>query len=117
MKIQYKFVEYIPELLEEGILYISPTYCTAIHKCVCGCNNEVVTPISSKDWQLVFDGTISLYPSIGNWSFACQSHYWIRKDQIVFARKWTEEEIEEGREKERKKNKKYFFKRRKKRKK
>ena len=49
MKLQHKFVEFIPEVLEDGILYISLTYCTAIHKCVCGCNNEVVTPFSPTD--------------------------------------------------------------------
>lgn len=111
MKLQHKFVEFIPEQLEDGILYISVTYCTAIHKCVCGCNNEVVTPFSPTDWKMTFDGaTISLSPSIGNWNFDCRSHYWIRNSEIIFARKWTDEEIKDGHEKPKKKKKKSFSK-------
>ncbi|MCW2120657.1 DUF6527 family protein [Flavobacterium sp. 7A] len=111
MKLQHKFVEFIPEQLEDGILYISVTYCTAIHKCVCGCNNEVVTPFSPIDWKMTFDGaTISLSPSIGNWNFDCRSHYWIRNSEIIFARKWTDEEIKDGHEKPKKKKKKSFSK-------
>jgi hypothetical protein len=35
---------------------------------------------------LAFDGeSISLYPSIGNWNFACQSHYWIRRNEVRWA--------------------------------
>lgn len=62
-KLSHKFVKNIPEKLEDGIVYISTEYPTAIHKCCCGCGNEVVTPISPADWKLTFDGeTISLYP-------------------------------------------------------
>ncbi len=79
--LQHKFVEFIPDRIEDGLLYISVQYCTAIHKCVCGCGNEVVTPLSPTDWRLTFDGiSISLYPSIGNWNFDCQSHYWIKNN-------------------------------------
>jgi hypothetical protein len=96
--LQHRFVEYIPETLKEGVLYISMEYCTAIHTCVCGCGNKVVTPISPTDWQLKFDGrSVSLKPSIGNWSFDCQSHYWITNNKIEWAGKWDKEEIEEGR--------------------
>lgn len=112
--LQHKFVEFIPEQLEDGILYVSLTYCTAIHKCVCGCNNEVVTPFSPTDWKLTFDGeTISLYPSIGNWNFDCKSHYWIRNSQIVFARIWSQKEVDTGRNKDEKIKKKFFLKRKK----
>ena len=115
--LQHKFVEFIPEQLEYGILYISLTYCTAIHKCVCGCNNEVVTPFSPTDWKMVFDGeTISLSPSIGNWNFDCKSHYWIRRNEIIFSRKWSDEKIKEGNEKDVKLKKSFFSKRKKKRK-
>lgn len=92
--LEHKFVEFIPEVIEEGILYISIHYCTAIHKCVCGCNNEVVTPLSPTDWELTFNGkNVSLSPSIGNWSFDCQSHYWIINNEILKARKWNKGEI------------------------
>jgi Family of unknown function (DUF6527) len=103
MKLQHKFVEFMPEMIEPGILYISMEYSTAIHKCICGCNNDVVTPISPTDWKLSFDGeTISLAPSIGNWSFDCQSHYWIINSEVKFSRKWNKSEIEKGRKKDQK---------------
>jgi hypothetical protein len=38
-----------------------------------------------------------LHPSIGNWSFACQSHYWIRNNRVEWAPKWSREQIERGR--------------------
>ncbi len=107
--IAHKFEEFIPEQLEEGILYISLTYCTAIHKCCCGCGNEVVTPLSPTDWKLTFDGkTISLDPSIGNWNFKCKSHYWIINNKVRNARKWLQWEINIGRVSDNMEKKKYF---------
>lgn len=88
MKIKYKFVQYIPDQIEERTLYISIEFGTAVHKCVCGCGNEVVTPLSPSDWELIYNGeTVSLYPSIGNWGFKCESHYWITKGKVKFAEK------------------------------
>jgi len=114
MTLQHRFIENIPEYIEDGILYISIKYKTAIHLCICGCKNEVVTPISPTDWQLTFDGlSISLSPSIGNWSFECRSHYWITKNKIIISSKLSSEEITEGREKNTKR-KRLFFKLRKK---
>lgn len=111
--LQHKFVEFIPEVLEDGILYITIEYCTAIHKCVCGCGNEVVTPISPTDWQLTFDGkSVSLSPSIGNWNFECKSHYWIVNNKIKFAGKWHNWEIDSGRIDDSENKKTYFKKRR-----
>ena len=73
----------MPEVKEDGILYVSMEYCIAIHLCVCGCGNEVVTPIAPDAWKLTFNGAgISLYPSIGNWDFDCQSHYFIVENKI-----------------------------------
>ena len=109
--LQYKFVEFMPEKIEEGMLYISVEYCTAIHKCVCGCGNEVVTPISPTDWKLTFDGeSISLSPSIGNWNFECRSHYWITNNNILHSKTWSKDEIEDGRKKDKKKKKQFFSK-------
>jgi len=106
---QHRFVEIIPDTVEDGVLYISLKYCTAIHKCVCGCGNEVVTPISPTDWKLIFDGkTVSLSPSIGNWNFNCQSHYWIKRNEIVYAREWDKEEIQFGRTNDKKRKEKYY---------
>ena len=98
MTMKHRFVDIIPDELEEGVLFISTEFCTAVHKCCCGCGNEVVTPLSPTDWELVFNGdSVSLSPSIGNWGFECKSHYWIKKSQVQWAGKWTEEEIRAGR--------------------
>lgn len=100
--LRHKFIELRPPKLEEGVLYISVEYCSAIHKCACGCGNEVVTPLSPTGWQLTFDGrSVSLYPSIGNWNFDCKSHYWITKNEIHHADTWTEKQIHLGRTKDR----------------
>jgi len=100
--VAFEFVENIPESLQDGILYISTRYATAIHKCCCGCGNEVVTPLSPVQWSLVFDGdSISLEPSIGNWNFACRSHYWITRNQVRTAPAWSEKKIAAGRAHER----------------
>jgi len=98
MKMQHKFVEIIPDDLETGALYISITYTTVMHKCCCGCGNEVGTPLTPNDWQLTFDGeTITLFPSIGDWSLPCQSHYWIRRNEVRWAESWLDEMIRKNR--------------------
>ena len=59
--LMHEFVEFIPDAIEEGKIYVSIEYATAVHKCACGCGKEVVTPLSPTDWKLIFDGkTISL---------------------------------------------------------
>lgn len=109
MKLSHKFVIEIPEKLEDGVIYISLEYATAIHKCCCGCGKEVVTPLSPNDWSLIFDGkTISLYPSIGNWSFKCQSHYFIVNNTVEWAPKWNKRRIEYSRKKEELNRKEYY---------
>ncbi|MBK7143581.1 MAG: hypothetical protein IPH75_16080 [bacterium] len=98
MIITHKFVEKIPDKLDEKVLYVSSKYGTAVHKCFCGCGEEVVTPLSPTDWKLSFNGkTVSLYPSIGNWSLKCQSHYWIKNGRVVWVPKWTPDKIRSGR--------------------
>ena len=84
----HKFVEFMPELLEPDVIYVSLRFSLVSHQCACGCGEEVVTPISPRDWQLIFNGeTVSLYPSIGNWNFQCSSHYWIDQNRAVRAPK------------------------------
>ena len=79
-------VEYIPERLDPGVLYISRRFSTAAHLCCCGCGLEVVTPLNLAKWRLMEHGaTVSLSPSIGNWSFPCKSHYWIRGNAVQWA--------------------------------
>ncbi len=89
-KLCHKFIEFIPDTLEDDMLYVSLNYATVSHLCRCGCGREVVTPLSPTDWMLIFDGeTISLHPSIGNWNFPCRSHYWIRNNRVEWARDWS----------------------------
>lgn len=96
--LKHEFVEFIPDELKQGTIYVSIRFATASHLCLCGCGNKVVTPIRPTDWTLIFDGkAISLDPSIGNWSFPCQSHYWIRKNRVQWAPRWSREQIQSGR--------------------
>lgn len=100
--IEHEFVDVIPGELREGKVYVSTKYATVVHKCCCGCGSEVVTPLSPVQWTLKFDGeTISLSPSIGNWSFPCQSHYWIRQGRVEWARAWSRDKIAAGRRSDR----------------
>jgi hypothetical protein len=97
-RLEHRFVQYIPRLLEPGVLYISIEFATATHKCCCGCDEEVVTPLTPHDWHLTFDGeTVSLWPSIGNWDYACRSHYIIKRNRVIEARPWNDDEIAAGR--------------------
>jgi hypothetical protein len=77
-----RFEEYIPASPEPGLLHISLRYATAVHLCACGCRRKVVTPLKPAGWRLIFDGTVSLDPSIGNGQYPCQSHYYIRSNQV-----------------------------------
>lgn len=89
-----RYVEYLPEKLESGVLYISLEYNTVAHLCVCGCSEEVVTPLSPVDWQLWGSRDIvTLYPSIGNWNLKCRSHYWIRNNRVVWSYDMTKQEV------------------------
>jgi hypothetical protein len=109
MRLSHEFVKNVPDKLEDRVLYISVEYASVIHKCCCGCGNEIVTPLSPTGWRLTFDGeTISLYPSIGNWSLKCQSHYWIANSTVKWAPKWTKDEIERGRKREQLSKKAYY---------
>lgn len=85
-RLEHRFVQYIPEVLEPGVIYISMEFATAAHSCCCGCGEQVITPFTPSDWTMSFDGeTISLSPSIGNWKFRCHSHYIIRRSRVVDA--------------------------------
>ena len=104
-----QFVEFIPERLKEGILYVSYRYKTAVHKCACGCGEEVVTPLSPTDWSIQSEnGTATHHPSIGNWSFACRSHYLIRKGRVVWAGEMSRRQIERGRALDQKARERYI---------
>jgi hypothetical protein len=89
--LEHRFVHYIPEQLEPGIIYISMDFATAAHSCCCGCGEQVITPFTPTDWKMTFDGeTVTLSPSIGNWNSACQSHYFIVGNRVVEAEPWID---------------------------
>ena len=104
-----RFVEFVPDYIAAGVLYISLDYEIAVHSCCCGCGHKVVTPLSPTDWSLTFDGdTVSVSPSIGNWSLPCQSHYWIIRNSISWAPRWTAEQIAAGRARDRAAKDRYY---------
>lgn len=81
------FIDEIPESLEEGKLYISEMYGTAIHLCACGCLKKTVTPFAEGNWSIFVDkvsNTVSLKPSIGNFSGEnpYHAHYFITDNKI-----------------------------------
>lgn len=100
--IRPEFVEAVPELLEEGVLYISIRFRTAAHLCACGCGSRIVTPIRPAKWSLTYDGaSISLWPSVGNWQKRCRSHYIVKNGKVHWAGAWTDREIAAGRARDR----------------
>ena len=108
-RVEAREVVFIPEQLEDGMLYVSRRYATAVHKCCCGCGQEVVTPLSASAWRvMVGPGGVRVSPSIGNWSYLCRSHYWIWDGNVVWAAQWSRDEIEAGRTRERAKRERYY---------
>lgn len=108
-RVSHEFVEFIPEELADATLYISMPYATVVHRCLCGCGERVVTPLSPTDWRLIFDGeAVSLDPSVGNWSFDCESHYVIRRSRVIWAPRWSRAKIEAARARDRRAKEQYF---------
>lgn len=80
IEVTYKKVDgFMPdfETFEDNVIYISDKYGTAIHKCICGCGEKVVTPLSKNMWQYQIDANdkISMQPSVGNYQQPCNTHY------------------------------------------
>lgn len=89
-----EFVEFIPEQLDEGVLYVSKRFRVCSHRCCCGCGEEVVTPLSSSEWTLTTEGDlVSLWPSVGNWDYPCRSHYLIRRNRVIESFPMSERQI------------------------
>jgi len=102
-------VHYMPKVLEPGILYVSEEFDVAAHLCACGCGSKIRTPLGPIEWSVTETPTgPSLSPSIGNWQKECQSHYWIRGGEVIWARKWNREEIELSRRSEEKRRRLYY---------
>ena len=64
---------------------MSMQYAICGHLCACGCGEKVITPLSPKQWKIACNGEdVTLYPSIGNYAFACQSHYFLTNGNIIW---------------------------------
>ena len=97
-RIEPRFVEHVPETLKPGLLYVSLEHGAMVHLCACGCGREVSLPLSPIDWKLTYDGeNVSLWPSVGNWSFPCRSHYVIEGGRVNWAGDWSDEAVAAGR--------------------
>ena len=89
-----EFIDEIPSVPEHGKLYLSCRYRAAVHLCACGCGAKISTPLHPTGWRLSYDGeTVSLNPSVGNWSEKCQSHYVIRDSRIIWADRLPRDKI------------------------
>lgn len=65
-------------------MYICINCNVIVHKCACGCGEKTVTPLDRNNgWIMKYDGqSITLRPSIGNFSFNCKSHYYITENKV-----------------------------------
>ena len=89
-------VRRVPEELQYGILYACFECNVVVHLCACGCGKKVVLPIDPNFWSVKYNGeTVSLEPSIGNYQFPCQSHYWIKYNRVI----WVTDSIPEEKRK------------------
>lgn len=80
-----QFVKLTPPLLEDGILYVLPHFEVAIHNCMCGCGEKVVTPLGDGQWSWNYDGVnTTLSPSVGNFQYNCKSHYFLRQGKVIW---------------------------------
>lgn len=71
-----KYVEFVPNDLEQNVLYISKEFETIVHLCLCGCGNLSVTPINERGWKLIeSNNKVSLTPSILNTACPNRYHY------------------------------------------
>lgn len=109
MKIELQRVHYMPKELNPGVLYVSEEFGAAAHLCACGCGSKIRTPLSPTEWALEeTENGPTLRPSVGNWQLPCQSHYLIIRGEVIWARKWTREEIAVGRRDEERRARAYY---------
>jgi len=79
-------VSRVPETLSPNTLYLCFDCNVVVHSCACGCGESVVLPIHPDFWRITYDGEhATLYPSIGNFNFPCNSHYWIKENKVLWA--------------------------------
>ena len=109
MRVELQRVNHMPGELKPGVLYVSEEFGIAIHLCACGCGSKVKTPLGPTEWSVTETTTgPSLYPSVGNWQEACQSHYWITNGEVRWAEKWAAHEIAAGRQREEDRRRTYY---------
>ena len=78
-----RFVDRMPEVLEDGVLYVAPHYEVAMHNCMCGCGEKVCTPLIDGAWNWFFSGKhITILPAIGNFQYRCCSHYFLKDGKV-----------------------------------
>jgi hypothetical protein len=85
----FAVVDTFPTMLEPGVLYVSTRFSTAGHICPCGCGREVVTKLSPARYRVVFDGEVSLAPSVALSGPPCKSHYFITRGEVDWQRQLT----------------------------
>lgn len=109
MRIELQRVDYMPKELKPGVLYISQKFGIAAHLCACGCGAKIRTPLGPTEWSIkkTRNGP-TLWPSVGNWQQRCQSHYYIRRGEVIWSEKLTPEEIAAGRADEEKRRTAYY---------
>lgn len=73
-----KHVKFIPDELEQDVIYISDEFQTSIHLCLCGCGNKAVTPfgLKAKGWTISENANgVTFTPSILNTNCPNRYHY------------------------------------------
>ncbi|MBB4263757.1 DUF6527 family protein [Bradyrhizobium sp. CIR3A] len=102
-------VEYMPKQLESGILYVSEKFSAAAHLCACGCGEKIRTPLGPTEWSVKeTTGGPSVWPSVGNWQKACQSHYVIQNGKIIWHDQWSAAQIAAGSRSEQERRKAHY---------
>lgn len=86
--VTFEKVDYMPSVSEmkDGVIYISDKYAISGHKCLCGCGELTIMPISPGEWNYQIDESnrLSIRPSVGNYQLPCKSHYIIQKGGANF---------------------------------
>jgi hypothetical protein len=102
-------VQYVPKLLESGILYVADEFDIAVHLCACGCGSKITTPLGPAEWKVIENnGLPTLSPSVGNWQLPCRSHYLIIGGKTRWAGQWSEAQILAGRRAEETRRETYY---------
>jgi hypothetical protein len=109
VRFSHKVVDSLPEPLQPNTLYVTADEDVAGHLCACGCGREVITPLSPTDWSISVDRRgASLEPSIGNWSFPCRSHYFIRSGAVAWAGDMSNKAVAQGRQRDKAVKRRYY---------